>query len=115
MEWPFRRFVKMFDAYQRRTICDRWEARRAAHIAALWANTDLNDEKNDRPGIIDRLEHSYDALTARIWNGEDSETDQAEEESWNDDFIRRGSHASRAVKIRTPSLPGEEVIASLPA
>jgi len=114
MEWPFRRFVKMFDAFQRRTLCDRWEARRSAHIAACIANTNLDSPENDRAGILEKLEFAYDSLIARIWNGGEEVVSEAEEEAWQDPFMRAGRHAAQAVKIRTPVLPGEEVIGSLP-
>lgn len=113
MEWPFRRFIKAFDSYQRRTLCDEWRQRKTAHIAALYANTNLDSEENDRGSVIDKLEKSYDKLIATLWSGEVDEETKAEEDAWESPFMRAGRNALQSVQ--PPSLPGERRIAALPA
>jgi hypothetical protein len=115
MEWPYRRFLKAFDAFQRRTICDEWKLRKATHLAALYSNTNLDDEKNDRPSIVAKLEQAYDEIIARIWNGGDSdeqEVDQADDSAWQSDFMRAGRRALNT--IGPPIMPGEDAIGGLP-
>lgn len=134
MEWPFRRFLKAFDAYQRRTLVDEWKARRAAHIAALFSNPNLDDEKNDRASIVARLEETYEDVIAKIWNGGPSEEEQqAEEAVMSSPFMRASKAAttrmeeqakqlrmvkSAAAQIKQPrpfTMPGESAIGALPA
>lgn len=43
MEWPYRRFIRAFDAFQRRLACDYLRARKIAHVAALYANCVTTD------------------------------------------------------------------------
>lgn len=113
MEWPYRRFLKAFDAFQRRTLCDEWRTRKICHISALHANSNWDDEKNDRNGAIAKLERVYDRVIARIWGGPgmvDAE-EQQEEAVWNSPLMRAGRRAVQAVQ--PPSLPGQSQIASL--
>ena len=114
MEWPWRRFLKAFDAYQRRSLCEEWRQRKVAHITALFSNTNLDDERNDRQAIVDRLEHSYDELIAHIWNGAEGITEEkaAEEEQWSSPFMRAGRKA--LASVQPPVLPGENTIGALP-
>jgi hypothetical protein len=108
MEWPYRRFIKAFDAFQRRLICDELRARRVAHIAALHANTNLDDKENDRPKIVGEVERAYEQLIADAWNGT-TETQRIEESGALDTGFMRASQ-----RAAIPVLPGEKVIGALP-
>lgn len=115
MEWPLRRFTKAFDAFRRRTACDEWRARKIAHLAALHANTNLDDEKNDKGAISQKLERSYDNIIARIWNGtiNDPDEDGVDEAEWESDFMRAGRKHT-ATQLQPPLMPGEAQIGALP-
>lgn len=124
MEWPFRRFVKAFDAYQRRILCDEWKHRKAVHLAAMYANTNLDLESNDRAAIVTKLEEQYDTIIAKIWNGgELSPVEEKEEKAWQSPFMRAGRSqiemvqdaAARVVGPKSMKLPGEAEIGALPA
>lgn len=108
MEWPFRRFQKAYDSYQRGLICDELRERKNMHLAAVHANTNLDDEKADRASVVERVSRFYDDLSARIWNGDAGEEDAETEAAWESDFMQRGR---AAVSF---SLPGETVIGALP-
>lgn len=125
MEWPWRRFLKAFDSFQRRTLCDEWKTRKTAHLAALFSNTNLDDERNDRPAIMQKLEEAYDDIVARIWNGADaeaSEEEAANEAAWDSPFMRAGrtqlqmvnASAANVPRPVPPRLPGEAAIGALP-
>jgi hypothetical protein len=112
MEWPYRRFLKAYDAFQRRTLCDEWRGRKHAHIAALHANTNMDDPENDRQAQIERLEHSYDSLIARIWNGPDAGGTVKEDAAWDSPLMRAGRRALSVVQ--PPMMPGQAQIEGLP-
>lgn len=111
MEWPYRRFIKAFDAFQRRISCEELRARRNVHVAALYGNANLDSVDNDRPKIIRETEIAYERIIADIWNGTDSK--QETDEAFESDFMRAGRKS--AAPVGPPILPGEEVLAALPA
>lgn len=110
MEWPYRRFVKAWEAFQRRLLCEEWRQRKIGHISACWSNTNLDDPKNDRTKVIKDLEQNYDDLIAAIWNGPEEE----EEVAFDDPFFAAGKR-NAAIATQALTLPGEEVISALPA
>lgn len=133
MEWPYRRFLKAFDSFQRRLLMDEWRARKCAHLAALYSNTNLDDERNDRASIVERLEQTYEDVIAKIWNGGPTEEEkQVEEQAWTSPFMRAGKTAMArldetakqvgmvkksavAIKPQRPFvMPGEAEIGFLP-
>lgn len=115
MDWPYRRFLKAYDAFQRRRICDEMRDRKIAHIMALNANSNfVDDDKSgfSRQTTLDDLERTYDELIARIWNGDKDESHEAEENAWKSPLMRAGHRAVQAIQM--PSLPGESQVAALP-
>lgn len=110
MEWPFRRFQKAYDAYQRGLICDELRDRKNTHVAALFANSDFNDPKNDRGEAVQKVTRFYDDLSATIWNGDQKVAeDPGTEEAWESDFMQAGRRAAAGF-----SLPGESAVGALP-
>lgn len=113
MEWPYRRFIKAFDAFQRRLACEYLRARKTAHICALYANTNYDGgEDNPRLQAIMDLEHTYEELITEAWNGSSSAT--AREEAPEPAFIQAGRRAMAAM-TQQPIMPGEQALAALPS
>lgn len=114
MEWPYRRFLKAYAAFQRRTTCEQWRDRKHQHVSAMYANTNWDDEKNNRSQAIEKIEKSYDKIIARMWSGEDfvDKEEEAEQEVWESPLMRAGRKAVNA--IRPPSMPGQAAIEALP-
>jgi hypothetical protein len=114
MEWPYRRFFKAFDAFQRRVLCDEWRTRKTTHIAAMFANTNFDDEKNDRPTKITQLEEQYNQIITRIWNGSsEDEMSEAEQEAWESPFMKAGRKAIQS-GVESFAMPGESALEALP-
>lgn len=108
MEWPYRRFIKAFDAFQRQLVCDELRARRIAHIAALHANSNLDGEDSPRAKIVGEIELAYEQLIADAWNGT-TEAQRIEESGVLETGFMKASK-----RAAIPVLPGEKVIGSLP-
>lgn len=105
MEWPYRRFIKAFDSFQRRQFCDELRQRRIAHIAALYANTNLDGEDAQRGQVVLNVEEAYEELITNAWNGSTPEKRLEESGELNTAFMR----ASRR-RVTQVMLPGEEVL-----
>jgi hypothetical protein len=111
MEWPYRRFIKAFDAFQRRLACDYLRTRKIAHVAALYANSNWDAEDNPRIKAIAELEHTYEELITEAWNG--SSSGVAREEEPEPAFMQAGRRAVAAMTQR-PAMPGEKALQALP-
>lgn len=107
MEWPYRRFIKAFDAFQRRLACEELRQRRVMHLSALYANTNLDGEDSKRPEIMISVENAYEELIAAAWNG--TSIDDVSNAEFDSDFIKAGRR-NMEVQLQPPMLPGEEVI-----
>jgi hypothetical protein len=113
MEWPYRRFIKAFDAFQRRLVCDELRDRRVAHIGALYANTNLDGTESPRAQIVSDVENAYEELIAHTWNGTIASSQEEEavgEGEFYSDFMNAGRRAMAAQDAGVPMLPGEEVM-----
>ena len=114
MEWPYRRFLRAFDAFQRRVLCEEWRSRKSTHIAALYANTNLDDERNDRASAVSRLEDEYERIIVQIWNGESADgMSEEEREAWNSPFMQAGRRVIQNA-LQPMVMPGQEALESLP-
>ncbi len=113
MRWPYRRFLKAYDAFQRRRLCEEWRQRKLAHLAGLHANTNLDQKNVDRAQIMRDVEAGYDELIARIWN-DDVGTDSEEIDPDTDDPYLRAQMRQQAIASQRFSMPGESQIAALP-
>ena len=109
LEWPYRRFLKAFDAWQRRRAVDDCERRKQAHIAALHSNQTWDDKENNRPQAIENLEEHYEQVKDMIW----SSSDEVKEEIVETDnaFMRAGKRA--LARIVPPEMPGESSVGRL--
>lgn len=108
MEWPYRRFIKFFEAFQRRTIIDEWKQRKVMHISALYGNGYIKDLQE----AVQKIENSYDEIIHQLSLGGASEIQKKTDEAMSDPFMRAGRRAKQGVKPIV--MPGEDAIASLP-
>jgi basic membrane lipoprotein Med (substrate-binding protein (PBP1-ABC) superfamily) len=112
MEWPYRRFIKAFGAFQRRIVIDELRARRVAHIGALYANTNLDGQESPRAQIVSDVENAYEELIANTWNGtipgvDEESVETGGEGTFHSDFMNAGR---RAMAVQDVELPGEAVM-----
>jgi len=93
LEWPYRRFQKAFDNWQKRNQVEEIENRKNLHVSALYANTNYDDEKNNREDHIKNLDEFYELLKDMVWKGpkevEKEEKELAELEA-SDPFLAAG-------------------------
>lgn len=110
LEWPYRRFMKAFSAWQRRNSLDEIERRKNLHVSALYSNTNWDDEKNDREAQVENLEKYYETLKDWVWEPDkvDRENKEMQELEDSDPFLRAGKRNRQ--KIVPVSYPGQEDI-----
>jgi len=102
MNWPFRRFLKAYEAHQRRTACDEVKQMKLAHISGLHANTNLDGENIDRAEIMQKVAEAYDEVITKIWNG------YKEKEDDPDDPFFKATKRNQEIINQGISLPGED-------
>lgn len=108
LEWPYRRFIKAFSAWQRRNAVDEIEKRKNLHVSSLYANSNWDDERNNREEQIENLERYYETLKDIVWNPnqvQDENREMQEMES-ADPFLAAGKRNLR--KIVPPSYPNQD-------
>ena len=103
LDWPATKFEALYDAYAKRKIADSLSERRDLEIAALWGNTNLDNEKKPelRQELMNALDTQYSNAIAYLYG----EIDPAEDETdWDDPFL-----APTKRKMEEMSLPKLEV------
>jgi hypothetical protein len=97
LEWPYRRFVKAFEAWQRRRAIERIERQEDLHIAAMYSNTNMDNPDNHRDQRVRSLQDFYKELRTSIINGGTNEPEAPDE--FAQAFMRAGR---RNLAIITP-------------
>lgn len=104
LQWPARRFFRAFEAWQRRRAAERIERQEDLHVAAMYANTNLDEPDNKRDERVRDVQHFYRSLRREILEGgelvEEPPDPQAEA------FMRA---ARRGQAIVAPIMPTETV------
>ncbi len=85
-----------------------WQARKTAHVSALFANSNVDMEKSS--DAVSKLELAYDETMAMIWNGPGQR--EAEEKALESNPFMQASR--RQLGAMGMKLPGQEEIESLP-
>lgn len=108
LEWPYRRFQKVFDAWQRRNAIDEIETKKNLHINALQGIVEWKEE-GDQSDAIENVEKYYELLKDYIWNPKkaDKENKEMQELEENDSFLAAGK---RNIRIAQPAFPNQESI-----
>jgi hypothetical protein len=93
MDWPYRRFIKAFEGWQRRLAGEAVDRRHEMHIAAIHANTNWDMEDNDRADHLEKLEEYYIALKNALTRDPAevaAEEQKVRDMEMNDPFLRAG-------------------------
>jgi hypothetical protein len=69
LNWPYRRFIKAFEAWQRRKAIERTEHQEDLHIAAMYSNTNMDDPDNNRGERVKDVQSFYGSLRQEILGG----------------------------------------------
>jgi len=69
LNWPWRRFEAFYAAFMKRVAIERIEERKDKMIAALWSNSNYDDDKGSRQNAIREIEGNFSAAVAEIQGG----------------------------------------------
>lgn len=103
--------MKAFEAWQRRRAAERIERQEDAHIAALYANTNMDDPENNRQQRVGELQEYYNELRKAVLGSSDVDV-EPETDDQAEAFMRAGRR-NLAIAVG-PKLPGEDQIRALP-
>lgn len=86
-EWPASKFISFYGAYARRKIADELSLKRSLEIAALWGNSNYDNEKDPqlRAKLMETVDSAYSKAIAGLY-GELQEQQVEEEIDENDPF-----------------------------
>jgi hypothetical protein len=110
LEWPYRRFLKAFSAWQRRKAVDDIDNRKNLHVQAFWSITEWK-EQGDQNKAIESVEQYYETLKNIVWNDSpERRKEQREAKKMEEDnpFLRAGKR--NLTKFIPPKMPGQETI-----
>jgi hypothetical protein len=112
LEWPYRRVLKVFDAWQRRNAIDEVEKRKNLHIQALQSIIEWKDE-GDQNQAIENVEEYYETLKDILWNPKkmDEENKEMRAMEDSDSFLKAGKRNLQ--KVVPPKFDGEDEISDL--
>lgn len=101
LDWPWKRFEVMYEAFMKRSLLDSLDRRKDAMIAALWANSGFegNEGAKNRSQIIEDIETQYDEAVRKIQIGIPEE-EQEEKIAEDNPFFRPVKRAM--AKLETP-------------
>lgn len=109
LEWPYRRFIKAFGAWQRRNAVDELENRKNLHVQALHGIVEWKESGDQREAIED-VERYYELLKDVVWDPEKMERENREMQSLEDadPFLKAGKKSLK--KIVEPYMPNQKSI-----
>lgn len=109
LEWPYRRFIKAFSAFQRRKSVDEVENRKNLHVQALWTIVEWKED-GDQQKAIEDVEKYYELLKDYVWNPKIVEQENKEMQALEeaDPFLRASKRNLK--KIVEPYMPNQEKI-----
>lgn len=95
MSWPTSRFEAIYKAMIQRQAVESIEEQRNAMTAALFANPNWDDSKNDREGRLKELNENYDQAITAIYFPDKKDGDEID---WDNPFYaaaKRGLERTR--------------------
>lgn len=109
LEWPYRRFIKAFSAWQRRNAVDEVEKRKNMHVQALQGIVEWKEE-GDQFKAIEDAERYYELLKDHVWDPEKAKKENREMQELenSDPFLKAGKRNIR--KIIDPYMPNQNSI-----
>lgn len=109
LEWPYRRFIKAFGAWQKRNAVDEIENKKNLHIQALYTIIEWK-EPGDQKDAIENVEKYYELLKDIIWDPKKVERENQEmrEIEDTDPFLKAGKRNLK--KLIGPYQPNQEKI-----
>jgi hypothetical protein len=109
LEWPYRRFIKAFGAWQRRNAVDEIEKKKNMHVQAMWGIIEWK-ESSDQKEAIEDIEKYYELLKDIVWDPAkmDRENKEMQEIEEADPFLKAGKRNVK--KVVEPYLPNQESI-----
>ena len=111
LEWPYRRFMKAFDAWQKRRAIDEIEKKKNMHIMTQYTIIEWKDS-SDQTKAIENIENYYELLKDLVWEQSTEKQQKTEELEQNDPFLQAGKR--NMMKVEVPEMPGESEIEGLP-
>lgn len=109
LEWPYRRFIKAFGAWQKRNAVDEIENKKNLHIQALYTIIEWK-EPGDQKDAIENVEKYYELFKDIIWDPKKVERENREmrEIEDADPFLKAGKRNLK--KLTEPYFPNQESI-----
>lgn len=109
LEWPYRRFIKAFAAWQKRNAVDELENKKNLHVQALLGIIEWK-EAGDQNEAIQNVEKYYELLKDIIWDPKKFERENREmrELEESDSFLAAGKRNFK--KLIEPYQPNQESI-----
>ena len=99
MEWPWQRFDKLYEIFVNRSLIEGLEKRKEQMIAALWSNSNWDDDKGSRKQAIEELEDNFKAQIDKL-KGLGQEVEVEMEDTF-------GFFAAGERKLKELEVPGE--------
>ena len=97
LEWPYRRFLRAFEAWQRRRAVERIERQEDLHIAAMYSNTNMDMADNKREERVQDLRDFYKELRRSVLESGREQPEAPDPQA--DAFMRAGR---RSVAVVAP-------------
>lgn len=66
LEWPYRRFMKVFEVWKKRKITEELDKKRDLRVAASYANTNMDGKDFDRDKHVKDIEDYYEVVKNEI-------------------------------------------------
>lgn len=87
-EWPGSKFEGLYSAFAKRKVAEQLSQRRALEMAALWGNTNLDNEKEPqlRQKWMENLDNAFSTAIKNLYEPESAEANQDYDE--NDPFYQ---------------------------
>jgi hypothetical protein len=85
MRWPARRFERCYKLHQKRRIVSGLERQKSEMVAALWSNSNWDDDKGSRKKAIGDIEENYHEAIEAIELALRPQSIILEEETMTDD------------------------------
>ena len=107
LDWPASKFEALYEAYAKRKIADSLSSKRDLEMAALWGNTNLDNEKTPdlRQNLMDSVDKQYSRAIAYLYGDIDPEDEKTD---WDDPFLAPTKRKMDEMSL--PKLRAEDVV-----